>query len=68
MKQNVRNLDEMTEDDIFERFEKYVKKFNNSMLPEEYSTLLPSVKVYPPIPTTGDVSIWLFMHTSLRAS
>ena len=60
MAHEVRNLDKMTEGDISERFEKYVKKFNKGKLPEEYLTLLPSVKVYPPIPTTGDVSILLF--------
>ena len=60
MAHHVRNLDEMTEDDISERFEKYVKKFNKGKLPEEYLTLPPPVKVYPLIPTSGDVSILLF--------
>ena len=50
----------MTEDDISERFEKYVKKFNKGKLPEEYLALPPPVKVYPPLPTTGAVSILLF--------
>jgi hypothetical protein len=50
----------VSEERAKEKFAKFVKKFNKRKLSEEYLLLPPKKKEYPPIPTTGDVSILLF--------